>query len=101
MENINYEDFLIKPKDNWIKKFTTNMYCNLNALSYIVKVLRKVRQLNEFRSTCFGHLVDIPEDLTFSAGVLHNLLLQLIHEFGVTGKNELHFFVGGKLLKFT
>ena len=39
MENINYEDFLIKPKDEWITKSTANVYCNLNALPDIVKVL--------------------------------------------------------------
>ncbi|KAK0577608.1 hypothetical protein LWI29_035779 [Acer saccharum] len=26
MEKINYEDFLIKPKDDWIRKSTTNIY---------------------------------------------------------------------------
>ena len=49
MENINYEDFLIKPKDDWIRKSTTNVYCNLNALPDIVKVLREVVELAEFR----------------------------------------------------
>ena len=77
------------------------MYCNLNGLLAIVKILHKVRESYEFRTTCFEHLVAIPKDLTFSAGVLHNLLLRLIHVPGVTGENELHFSVGGKLLKFT
>ena len=101
MENMNYEDFLIKPRDTWIKKSTANVFCNLNALPDIVKVLHKVKQLNKFRRTCFGHLVEIPKELTFSAGVLHNLLLRQIHVPGVTKENELHFTVGGKLLKFT
>ncbi|KAK0577312.1 hypothetical protein LWI29_031144 [Acer saccharum] len=74
---MNYEDFLLKPKDKWIRKSTTNVYCNLNGLPDIVKVLRKVEELAVFRRTCFGHLIDIPKDLTFSAGVLHNLLLQI------------------------
>ncbi|KAK0605526.1 hypothetical protein LWI29_027810 [Acer saccharum] len=101
MENMNYEDFLLKPKDKWITKSTTNVYCNLNGLPDIVKVLRKVRELAAFRRTCFGHLIDIPKDLTFSAGILHNLLLWQVHVPGVTGQNEFHFSVGGKLLKFT
>ncbi|KAK0603067.1 hypothetical protein LWI29_001085 [Acer saccharum] len=101
MENINYEDFLITPKVKWIKKSTTNVYCNLNALPDIVKVLKKVGQFKEFRSTCFGHLIHIPKDLTFLAGVLHNLLLRQIHVPDVTRENELHFSLGGKLLKFT
>ena len=101
MENINYEEFLIKPKDDWIKKSTANVYCTLNALPDIVKVLRKIRQLSDFRRTCFGHLLDIPMDLTFSAGLLHNLLLRQVHVPGVTKDHELHFSVGGKLLKFT
>ncbi|KAK0594033.1 hypothetical protein LWI29_003616, partial [Acer saccharum] len=63
-------------------------------------VLRKVGDLAAFRRTCFGHLIDIPKDLTFSAGVLHNLLRQ-VHVPDVTGQNEFHFSVGGKLLKFT
>ncbi|KAK0600483.1 hypothetical protein LWI29_015413 [Acer saccharum] len=75
---MNYEDFLLKPKDKWITKSTTNVYYNLNGLPDIVKVLRKVRELAAFRRTCFGHLIDIPKDLTFSAGVLHNLLLRQI-----------------------
>ncbi|KAK0575513.1 hypothetical protein LWI29_001892 [Acer saccharum] len=79
MENMNYEDFLLKPKDKWITKSTTNVYCNLNGLPDIVKVLRKVGDLAAFRRTCFGHLIDIPKDLTFSAGVLHNLLLRQVH----------------------
>ncbi|KAK0594832.1 hypothetical protein LWI29_001038 [Acer saccharum] len=37
MENMNYEDFLLKPKDKWITKSTTNVYCNLNGLPDIVK----------------------------------------------------------------
>ncbi|KAK0587798.1 hypothetical protein LWI29_029096 [Acer saccharum] len=78
MENMNYEDFLLKPKDKWITKSMTNVYCNLNGLPDIVKVLRKVRELAAFRRTCFGHLIDIPKDLTFSAGVLYNLLLRQI-----------------------
>ncbi|KAK0586421.1 hypothetical protein LWI29_006600 [Acer saccharum] len=88
-------------KDKWITKSTTNVYCNLNGLPDIVKVLRKVGELAAFRRTCFGHLIDIPKDLTFSAGVLHNLLLWQVHVPGVTGQNEFHFSVGGKLLKFT
>ncbi|KAK0599502.1 hypothetical protein LWI29_005879 [Acer saccharum] len=75
---MNYDDFLLKPKDKWITKSTTNVYCNLNGLPDIVKVLRKVGDLAAFRRTCFGHLIDIPKDLTFSAGVLHNLLLRQI-----------------------
>ncbi|KAK0580610.1 hypothetical protein LWI29_004117 [Acer saccharum] len=98
---MNYEDFLLKPKDKWIRKSTTNVYCNLNGLPDIVKVLRKVRELAAFQRTCFGHLIDIPKDLTFSAGVLHNLLLRVVHVPGVTGQNEFHFSIGGKLLKFT
>ncbi|KAK0592956.1 hypothetical protein LWI29_028231 [Acer saccharum] len=98
---MNYEDFLLKPKDKWITKSTTNVYCNLNGLPDIVKVLRKVGDLAAFRRTCFGHLIDIPKDLTFSSGVLHNLLLRQVHVPGVTGQNEFHFSVGGKLLKFT
>ncbi|KAK0588270.1 hypothetical protein LWI29_037031 [Acer saccharum] len=39
IENMNYEDFLLKPKDEWITKSTTNVYCNLNAFPDIVKVL--------------------------------------------------------------
>ncbi|KAK0595422.1 hypothetical protein LWI29_006441 [Acer saccharum] len=101
MENMNYEDFLLKPKDKWIRKSTTNVYCNLNGLPDIVKVLRKVGELAAFWRTCFGHLIDIPKDLTFSAGVLHNLLLRVVHVPGVTGQNEFHFSIGGKLLKFT
>ena len=101
MENMNYDDFLLKPKDKWITKSTTNVYCNLNGLPDIVKVLRKVGDLAAFRRTCFGHLIDIPKDLTFSAGVLHNLLLRQVHVPDVTGQNEFHFSVGGKLLKFT
>ena len=93
MENMNYEDFLLKPKDKWITKSTTNVYCNLNGLPDIVKVLRKVGELAAFRRTCFGHLIDIPKDLTFSAGVLHNLLLRLVHVPGVTGHNEFHFSI--------
>ncbi|KAK3185019.1 hypothetical protein Dsin_032305 [Dipteronia sinensis] len=61
MENINYVDFLIKLRSSWIKKSTTNFYCNLNGLLDIVK----------------------------------------IHVPGVTGANELHFLVGGKLAKFS
>ena len=84
MENINYDDFLIKPKDSWLKKSTTNMYCNLNGLLAIVKILHKVRESYEFRTTCFEHLVAIPKDLTFSASLLHNLLLRQIHVPRVT-----------------
>ncbi|KAK3230006.1 hypothetical protein Dsin_001887 [Dipteronia sinensis] len=101
MENINYADFLIKRRSSWIKKSTTNLYCNLNGLPDIVKVLQKVGELQELRKTCFGHLLGFPKELTFSAGVLHNLLLRQIHVPGVTGANELHFLVGGKLAKFS
>ncbi|KAK3221634.1 hypothetical protein Dsin_008659 [Dipteronia sinensis] len=101
MENINYADFLIKRRSSWIKKSTTNLYCNLNGLPDIVKVLQKVGELQELQKTCFGHLLDFPKELTFSAGVLHNLLLRQIHVPGVTGANELHFLVGGKLAKFS
>ncbi|KAK3224330.1 hypothetical protein Dsin_011355 [Dipteronia sinensis] len=101
MENINYADFLIKRRSSWIKKSTTNLYCNLNGLPDIVKVLQKVGELQELRKTCFGHLLGFPKELTFSSGVLHNLLLRQIHVPGVTGANELHFFVGGKLAKFS
>ncbi|KAK3193308.1 hypothetical protein Dsin_024618 [Dipteronia sinensis] len=101
MENINYADFLIKRRSSWIKKSTTNLYCNLNGLQDIVKVLQKVGELQELRKICFGHLLGFPKELTFSAGVLHNLLLRQIHVPGVTGANELHFLVGGKLAKFS
>ncbi|KAK3229744.1 hypothetical protein Dsin_001625 [Dipteronia sinensis] len=101
MENINYADFLIKLRSSWIKKSTTNLYCNLNGLPDIVKVLQKVGELQELRKTCFGHLLGFPKELTFSAGVLHNLLLRQIHVPGVTGANELHFLVGGELAKFS
>ncbi|KAK3212366.1 hypothetical protein Dsin_017072 [Dipteronia sinensis] len=101
MENINYAEFLIKRRSSWIKKSTTNLYCNLNGLPDIVKVLQKVGELQELRKTCFGHLLGFPKELTFSSGVLHNLLLRQIHVPGVTGANELHFFVGGKLAKFS
>ena len=50
--------FLITPKDKWIKKSTTNVYYNLNALPDIVKVLKKVGQLKEFRSTSIRRYVD-------------------------------------------
>ncbi|KAK0597242.1 hypothetical protein LWI29_023272 [Acer saccharum] len=60
IENMNYEDFLLKSKDEWITKSTMNVYCNLNAFPDIVKVLRKVGELAAFRRTCFGHLIDIP-----------------------------------------
>ncbi|KAK0581624.1 hypothetical protein LWI29_016033 [Acer saccharum] len=60
IENMNYEDFLLKPKDEWITKSTKNVYCNLNAFPDIVKVLRKVEELAAFWRTCFGHLIDIP-----------------------------------------
>ncbi|KAK3189655.1 hypothetical protein Dsin_029216 [Dipteronia sinensis] len=101
MENINYADFLIKPRSSWIKKSTTYLYCNLNGLPDIVKVLQKVGELQELWKTCFGHLLGIPKELTFSAGVLHNLLLRQIDVPGVTGANELHFLVGGKMAKFS
>ncbi|TXG73261.1 hypothetical protein EZV62_001840 [Acer yangbiense] len=55
MENMNYEDFLLKPKDKWITKSTTNVYCNLNGLPDIVKVLRKVGELAAFRRTYMGN----------------------------------------------
>ncbi|KAK3199062.1 hypothetical protein Dsin_022477 [Dipteronia sinensis] len=83
------------------KKSTTNLYCNLNGLPDIVKVLQKVRELQELRKTCFGQLLGFPKELTFSAGVLHNLLLRQIHVPGVTGVNELYFLVSGKLAKFS
>ncbi|KAK0606483.1 hypothetical protein LWI29_038252 [Acer saccharum] len=37
IENMNYKGFLLKPKDEWITKSTTNVYCNLNAFPDIVK----------------------------------------------------------------
>ncbi|KAK3230066.1 hypothetical protein Dsin_001947 [Dipteronia sinensis] len=101
IENINYADFLIKPRSSWIEKSTTNLYCNLNGLPDIVKVFQKVGELQELRKTCFRHLLGIPKELTFSAGVLHNLLLRQIDVPGVTGVNELHFLVGGKMAKFS
>ncbi|KAK2662136.1 hypothetical protein Ddye_000710 [Dipteronia dyeriana] len=38
MENMNFEDFLIKPRNFWLIKSTTNLYSSLNGLSEIAKI---------------------------------------------------------------
>ncbi|KAK3204519.1 hypothetical protein Dsin_018565, partial [Dipteronia sinensis] len=79
------------------KKIYHQLVLQLNGLPDIVKVLQKVRELQELRKTCFGHLLGIPKELTFSASVLHNLLLGQIHVPGVTRANELHILVGDRI----
>ncbi|KAK2647926.1 hypothetical protein Ddye_015415 [Dipteronia dyeriana] len=101
MENMNLEDFLIKPRNLWLKKSTINSYNSLNWLPKIAKVLKQVKQLGALRKTCFRHLLVIPKEVTFSAGVMHNLLLRQICIPGVTRDNEFHFLLGGKVAKFT
>ena len=39
-------------------------------------------------------------DLTFSTGLIHNLLLREIHVAGVTRDNKFQFLVDGKWMKF-
>ncbi|KAK2658902.1 hypothetical protein Ddye_005435 [Dipteronia dyeriana] len=100
MENMNFEDFLIKPRNFWLKKSTTNLYSSLNGLPEIAKVLKQVKKLGALWKTCFGHLLTIPKEVTFSAGVMHNLMLRQICIPGVTREDEFHFLVGGKVAKF-
>ncbi|KAK2645729.1 hypothetical protein Ddye_020924 [Dipteronia dyeriana] len=101
MENMNLEDFSIKLGNLCLKKSTINLYSSLNWLPEIAKVLKQVKQLGALRETCFGHLLAIPKEVTFSTGVMHNLLLRQICKPGVTRKDEFHFLVGGKVAKFT
>ncbi|KAK2640623.1 hypothetical protein Ddye_028418 [Dipteronia dyeriana] len=93
MENMNFEDFLIKPRNFWLNKSTTNLYSSLNGLPEIVMVLKQVKQLGELRKTCFGHLLAIPKEVTCSAGVMHNFMLRQICIPGVTREDEFHFLI--------
>ncbi|KAK2653239.1 hypothetical protein Ddye_013095 [Dipteronia dyeriana] len=101
MENMNLEDFLIKPRNLWLRNSTINLYSSLNWLPEIAKVLKQVKQLGVLRKTCFGHLLAILKEVTFSTGVVHNLLLRQICIPEVTREDEFHFLVGGKVAKFT
>ncbi|KAK2646490.1 hypothetical protein Ddye_021685 [Dipteronia dyeriana] len=100
IESMNFEDFLIKPRKFWLKKSATNLYSSLNGLLEIAKVLKQVKQLGSLRKTCFGHLLGILKEMTFSAGVMHNLMLRQICIPGVTREDEFHFLVVGKVAKF-
>ncbi|KAK2648634.1 hypothetical protein Ddye_016123 [Dipteronia dyeriana] len=74
---------------------TGSRLSSLNGLPEIAKVLKQVKQLGALRKTCFGHLFAMPKEVTFSAGVMHNLMLRQICIPGVTREDEFHFLVGG------
>ncbi|VFQ62237.1 unnamed protein product [Cuscuta campestris] len=86
-----------QPKDGGI-----NTYCNvLETVRRIKGVLRK-EELEVFRGTVFGKLLDVPEVRWISNGLLVGLLERYkLPKQGITGCKEMKFKIKGRKVLFT
>ncbi|VFQ74002.1 unnamed protein product [Cuscuta campestris] len=86
-----------QPKDGGI-----NTYCNvLETVRRIKGVLRK-EELEVFRGTVFGKLLDVPEVRWINNGLLVGLLERYkLPKQGITGCKEMKFKIKGRKVLFT
>ncbi|KAK2653688.1 hypothetical protein Ddye_013544 [Dipteronia dyeriana] len=92
-EEEDLDQYLVYPRDTWSYNITINTHCKHKFIHHIESVLDSCGELDEFRSNCFGHYLDLPAGGYFQAQYMHNLFLRQITSPGASMK-EMWFALG-------
>ncbi|KAK2642668.1 hypothetical protein Ddye_024431 [Dipteronia dyeriana] len=92
-EEEDLDQYLVYPRDTWSYNITINTHCKHKFIRQIESVLDSCGELDEFRSNCFGHYLDLPAWGYFQAQYMHNLFFRQITPPGAS-INEMWFALG-------
>ncbi|KAK2646022.1 hypothetical protein Ddye_021217 [Dipteronia dyeriana] len=93
IEEEDLDQYLVYPRDTWSYNITINTHCKHKFIRQIESVLESCGELDKFRSSCFGHYLDLPAGGYFQAQYMHNLFLRQIIPPGAC-MNEMWFALG-------
>ena len=94
-DNEDLDQYLVYPRNMWAYDITITVHCKLKFISDIKRVLEGKGELTGFKNGCFGHYLDLPENMNtlFQAQFIHNLLLRQIR-FPGASEDEMWFALG-------
>ncbi|KAK2636237.1 hypothetical protein Ddye_031029 [Dipteronia dyeriana] len=92
-EEEDLDQYLVYSKNTWSFNITINTHHKHKFIRQIESVLDNCGELDEFRSRCFGHYLDLSAGGYFQAQYMHNLILRQITHPGVN-MNEMWFVLG-------
>ncbi|EOY03719.1 Uncharacterized protein TCM_018838 [Theobroma cacao] len=93
-EQENMESLFCVPRHWWGFNAGINIHCKWSHLHVICEMLCQVNEIESFKRTCFGHMMDVEADKSlFYASLMHNLMLHRINEPDAT-EVELWFAIG-------
>ncbi|EOY16789.1 Uncharacterized protein TCM_035669 [Theobroma cacao] len=85
IEQENVESLLCVPRHRWGFNTGINIHCKRSHLHVIREMLCQVNELESFKRTCFGHMMDVEAYKSlFCASLVHNLMLHRINELNAT-----------------
>ncbi|KAK2635536.1 hypothetical protein Ddye_030328 [Dipteronia dyeriana] len=96
-------DLLKTPQGDWYKGKLTR-HGHFDALAHIDDALNRVpteftdEDRCRFMASCFGHFLMMHQELKFSGGVIHRLLLRELHYNGPT--DVMQFMLGNQSVRF-
>ncbi|KAK2645688.1 hypothetical protein Ddye_020883 [Dipteronia dyeriana] len=99
IEEEDLDHYLVYLRDTWSYNITINTHCKHKFIRQIESVLDSCGELDEFRSSCFGHYLDLPVGGYFQAQYMHNLFLRQITPPGASN-NEMWFGLGKTKVRF-
>ncbi|EOY09701.1 Uncharacterized protein TCM_025091 [Theobroma cacao] len=80
-EQENVESLLYVSRHRWGFNAGINIYCKWSHLHVIREMLCQVNELENFKRTCFGHIMDVEaENSLFCTSFVHNLMLRRINK---------------------
>lgn len=104
MQRVNLKDFLKIPVGEWFQgKIIRHDHVNditdvHNALESVPELLR-MEDRRRFTESCFGHLLDMHQEMNFSAGIVHRMLLRELNHDGP--EDEMRFLLGKHTVRFS
>ncbi|KAI5323999.1 hypothetical protein L3X38_033072 [Prunus dulcis] len=77
-----------------------NNYSHANSSLAAIRAKLSAEQLEQFKTSCFGHFLDI-DKIQFSGYILHGVVLRRVAGQGVKDLDGLNFLIGCDVAQFT